>query len=553
MTFASDDLSAALSLRAWHARREADPLSYWRIGVPRLREAFALFAPSDGIDELALRACNKGTKTESAAAYVLACLQKRERLDGMALPQWRGPVEAAQFVLDYKQQILSVQPAYLRLLGGWPHHARYNGEVLSSIHVQPMGGDDDETKWSVLHFLSQENRRSGLGVRADLAAFDEPPAIEILREIRKAPHAGRRGIRLVAFTPTIRRRWADLKSEYGDTPRRTLRRINQDWAEVRWSLDDVADWILSPAEKAKLRRQYEHDPLAAAREHGDYIDTSGSCPFHVPTLLEMLGECREPDIVQTRIAEEQRDLEGKPNTMRVIPVEIYEEPQAGERYWMTIDPSSGVDDEKHDPFEIEIGKVGSGDLCARAGGHLSGQLVGKLGAGLCRRYNNAVADPEVNDRWGVNVVEGFHAADYGNFAREQRELQYGAWSNEIGFHNTQKTRPLIVGAIQAWIEAWRAGVKYGRCPSRFILNTLLDCIMDETDKIVAAPGLHDEALICWGQLLRKAVTRSSREVPDLYKPPKNEMQRLVSLVRGLDDDDEPERETRQRNGRGPRW
>ena len=110
---------------------QADPLAVWHFTVPRVREAVQLFIADDPIDELHLRACNKGTKTETAAAYVLACLQKRPELDGVPLPQWRGRVEAAQLVLDYKQQLLSVQPAYLRLLGKWPHHARYTGEILS--------------------------------------------------------------------------------------------------------------------------------------------------------------------------------------------------------------------------------------------------------------------------------------------------------------------------------------------------------------------------------------------------------------------------------------
>src|ERR1051326_2858923 len=96
-----------LQVRAALNRRAHDPLSWWRFAVPRLRDAFALFSSANPIDELHARACNKGTKTESCAAFVVACLQKRRCLDGVKLPEWRGPVHALALSLDYPQQKLS--------------------------------------------------------------------------------------------------------------------------------------------------------------------------------------------------------------------------------------------------------------------------------------------------------------------------------------------------------------------------------------------------------------------------------------------------------------
>lgn len=538
-----------IRLRSYTERREDDPLAFWRHASTQSREATKLVSQ---VDEVYARAANKAGKTEWAGALTLAMLQKRPDLDGVPLPQWRGPVSGLALSLDYNQQKLSVQQTLLRLLGKWPHHAKWKGDdILSSLRIKPMGGSDDEQEWSILTFMSQENKRAGVGARADVVWADEPPVEEIWREVRKAAHAGRHMVRLISATPIFRRQWAWLKADYGDCARESIRR-QQDVAEVRWSLED--NKILSGEEIAKLKRLFGKEPaIYDARVFGDYIDASGSCPFHVPTILKMLEECLEPEIVDKPIQEEMND-EGVPTTVRRVPVEVFMQPKPGRSYWMTIDASSGVDDAKHDPFEIEISEIGSGDLVSRCGGYLSGRLVGILGAGLARQYNGAVADPEVNDRWGVNVVEGFHAAQYGHFAREPRELRPGEWSQEIGFHNTAKSRPLIIGSIQSWIESWRVGVRYAACPSRFILNTLLDCILDETGKIVAAPGLHDEALICWGQLLRRAVTRSGRDIPDVYRAPKSEAARLVSLVRGDDDDDdEPHANGHGRSGRGPKW
>jgi hypothetical protein len=493
------------------SRRDADPLSFWHFSVPRIREAFRLFTSEQPITELHLRGPNRTGKSQVQAAWAIRCAQKAHDLDGVALPRWSGPVHVVQIVLDYKRQALSVQPAYLSLLGRWPHKARYLGPSLQSIHIKPVDGTDDETTWSIIHFLSAENRDAGVGIRADVICFDEPPPIELLRELRKAGHAGRRSIRVIGETPELRRLWQPMRDEYGDTPRDMLRRVQGTrWAECRWNLMEVDSRILSAEEKEAMLIEYGRDrkirdPLYDARVYGDYCDVSGSCPFDVDTLLKLRDRCREPGGVHWPIRLEGSEQMHEARSARL---EIWKRAQKGKNYWVTIDPSSGVDDEAHDPYELQVVEVGSGDLCLRSGGHLSGLLVGTLAASLCRQYNGAIADPEVNDRWGVNVVEGFHRAGYSNFAREQRELRPGVYASEIGFHNTAKSRPMIIGAVQGWVEAARAGAPHADCPSRFILDQLLDAIVDPTGKIVAGPGCHDDALIAWGESLRRTVRHS---------------------------------------------
>lgn len=527
-----------LRLKAMMAMRDRDPLAWFRFSVLRLREAFALLAAEKNpISELHVISANKLGKTYQVAAYVIACCQKRKTLDGVPLPQWRGPVEAAQLVLDYPQQLLSVQPAYLRALGKWPYRiSARSGEIIKTIRVMPQGGSMDERDWSVIHFLSQENRRSGTGVRGDIVAFDEPPRIEILRELRKAAHAGRRLIILAGWTPTIRSQWAPVMADLGEhigssTGRSRIHVIDRRRAAVRCSLDEVLPHVLTKAERDDLLYTYlgeamdidkPVDPLAKARIHGDAIDTSGLCPFHVDTLREMYNECRDPiDTVEWELTQQDSEKKHK------FPVEVWKHARVDTLYWMPIDPSSGIPDKQHDPFQLDVVEDVTGDLCVAAGGYLVGYLVGVLGAGIARQYNGCPIDPEVNDRWGVNVVEGVHASRYSNFARERRELRPGEFSDEIGFHNTQKTRPQIIGAVQAWVEAWRVGTRYAVCPSRKHIQTLLDCIVDANGKIVAAPGYHDERLITWGQGLRRACRRRGLEIPKVHAPVKTHDQRLL--------------------------
>ena len=169
-----------------------------------------------------------------------------------------------------------------------------NVRIDQSLRIKPTDGGDDETEWSVLTFMSEENRRSGIGARADVVRFSEPPIMKILRELRKAPHANRLGIRIIENTPIEIEQWWDLAQDYGTVledevkNRRTLRRIDRERAEVRWSLDEVEEWLMPRERKDKLRRLYEHDPFRDAREHGDYIDASGTCPFDVEELRRWL-------------------------------------------------------------------------------------------------------------------------------------------------------------------------------------------------------------------------------------------------------------------------
>ena len=268
-------------------------LDGWRWGVERFRPAFSLFTDPEPIDELHLRGPNSSGKTESIWAYIFACLRKQEFLDGVRLPQWEGPLHAVCLCRDYPQQKLSVQQTVLRISRGWPCKARYKGdEILSSLRVKPIDGDDGPEWWSQIVFLSEDNPESGTGARADISWFDEPPVMRILRELRKAPHANRPGIIVIGNTPTEIEKWWELAKDYGETERATLRRVDQERAEVRWSLSEVADWIHSPAAKDKLRRKYANDPLRDAREHGDYIDASGTCPFDNKALKAMLESAK---------------------------------------------------------------------------------------------------------------------------------------------------------------------------------------------------------------------------------------------------------------------
>lgn len=513
--------------------QEADPLRFWSFGVSRLREAFALFTADPPIRELHLRGPNKGNKTESTVAYVIECAKKRRELDGVRLPQWAGKIEAAHIVLDFKQQLLSVQPAYERLLGRWPKHPRKNGLCWESLSIMPIGGDpNDETDWSVVHFLTQKNDDTGIGARADIVVFDEPPRIHILRELRKAPHAGRAAVRIIAYTPTKPRQWRPLREDTGDTPRRSLVRLDRGRAVCRWSLNEVDDRILSPQTKREMWEDYAGDPLfgedGGARWHGDFTNVEGSCPFDVPTIYRMIDAwCRPPEM--RRISVSIEDPDGKPKYVETVAVEVWIPPNRARTFYQAIDPASGV--EGNNPLGLQLGDDSSGDLAVRWNGYTSPHSVGAVAAALSRHYQherilaegrieyeNAATDIEMMDSWGVNVLRGYEQNGGTNVCYEKRELRPDVWSKEVGYRVSHETRAIWIGCIQEWIAAFKAGTPYAICRSRAVFDCLLDMELDDQDRPVAGPGVaHGEDFVLLGQRLRR-LDRPQAQQPEVYVP-----------------------------------
>ena len=210
-----------------------------------------------------------------------------------------------------------------------------------------------------------------------------------------------------------------------------------------------------------------------------------------------------------------------------------------------------MDDGKHNPAGLHVSEVGTGDLCARWGGYLAPYSLGVMAGGISRQYNEAGIDVETNDHWGVNVVRGVHAARMGHrLTYEQQLLRPGQWAKEVGFKMNEKTKGELIGQIQEWLAASKAGVRYAKCPSRKVIETLLDAELDERGKIVAGPGIaHGEDMILWGQKLRRCVSRLNKETPDLYQAPKTKMQRLAEMIQGQE---EPSRRILPKPRRQPR-
>lgn len=458
-------------------------------------------------------------------------LQGRPSLDGEPLPRVEDP-SAAVLVLDYNQQKFSVQPAYLDAVGEWPHRATYKGDgILSTLRVKPIGGGDDPAGWPMATFISQENPRAGTGARVPIVHADEPPVEGIWREFRKSKRRGGRSIRLITATPLVRRQWLWLRDDYRGCGGRPFRgRIEIHMADVR-----RAAGIVDAARYQELLDEYHGDPLIAARLTAEYVDVENCSPWGdlLGVLDEMEAACREPHMESWAITREVDGDNGRDKVPHKVKVEVWEKAAQGERYYVPIDPSLGVDDKHHDPGGLHVRRVSDGSLVARYNGYCGAYGLGVLAAALARSYNDAVVDPETTGGWGGPVLTALSDCGYGNVAKQRKQVRPGEWETQLGFKTTDQTRPAMFSATQEWLRDWTRGIRECRCPSRGVIQSLRDLILDERNRPVAGPGLHDEDAILWGHGC-KLLLRRKPVAPPVVEPER----RVTTLAKLLERDRE---------------
>jgi len=217
----------------------------------------------------------------------------------------------------------------------------------------------------------------------------------------------------------------------------------------------------------------------------------------------------------------------------MVDVEVFEEPRTDATYYFPCDPASGVQDKSHNPLGMLGARRGPGDLVIRYNGRIAPYSLGRLGAGLGRQYNTAPVDIEMNDHWGVNVYRGLQDSHYPNIAHEKKRINAVEFSKEIGFKADAKGKKLAVGEIQNWTQAWAAEIRYAKCPSRRVIESIMDCVLDEDGKVVPGRDLyggHGEDVVLWGRILSRAVSQASRQAQRLYDPPKSRQDKLLEEI-----------------------
>lgn len=496
----------ALALRLHEDRQRADPLAFRLYSSDEQRECTkALLAG----DEVYFRTPNIGGKTEWGSAIATAVLQGRDSLDGrtineaesgvapfpLAVPKVELPAVGYFVTPGYKQAMEAGVSAMRKQLGDYPWKPVYatgsSAGLVSAFLVKPKckpGGGSDwhsdkpETWSRMTVFVDQGIPPEG--GRVDFAWADEPPTAAVWREIRMRRKANRPLYRWITATPLLRERWEWLRDDY-DKNKEGKREI------VMHHIS--RNQALSAEHVREQMRDAEGDPLKKARLFGEYVDTSGLCPFDYDGL-QLLKGWAEPG---RRWEHDER-------------VEVWRSVDPSESYYVLLDPSSGklpgVRWVGGAAQEIVRDKCGMWVVArrARAGvarlyAWLEPDELATVGMKAARYYNGAMLVPEMNGGWGEAMLPVWRNADYWNIYREHAiDRNDFRQTADVGWYSTADRRAAAIASLARQIRQCREGKPFLDIPSADALSSLMGIVQDERGRPTRRPGQNWEDMILLG-------------------------------------------------------
>ena len=504
-----DPVEASFILGSALDKMSADPLEYWTPAS----EIQARVVAEAGRGEILAGGGNKSGKTNLADLFV-ALAEGKEMLGGIPLPAVPQPSSWVVCSLDFTQQLLSVQPKYLKALGRWPHKARFEGDILRGLRVKYIGcKSDDPRDWSLITFVSAKNLQAGVGFRGNGYHCDEPPPMWLLSELRKMADAGSIVIGVVSCTFLKRSQWQPMRADYGD-PRLTEGKWNGRFLRLRMpaynpnDLDDVTmgNRFLTRADKEDLQAKYANMPDAErlARILGLEMDTSGANPLRaaLDELQRLHAKARNGEETPWAVEREVPTRHGKELVTETVMVESWEDdPRSAHRYRIWIDTSLGIADGMHDPGMIQVCDVTDGVQVARYEGFLGEYGLGILGGGLSKKWNDAEVYVGTTGGYGDSCLSGLRMAGCRSIYTRTIVGKDGIIDrHDIGFKETEGTRTDGFGALLEAFKASAAGSPWLTIRSPEDLAQLIDLQVDDKNRIIRVPGVHHgEAAVLLGR------------------------------------------------------
>ena len=484
----------ALLFTAYLEALDADPLRSYRPACPVVEE---LIAALHHQIEVWWQASNSAGKTTSICALDVALARGLKSLNGIPVPPIAVPNVGWILTQSYKQQVDSSQKALLQWLGKWPHKISYvSGEAkgyIETVHVATEkckhGMDERCSTCSRIVFHCAESN-SAIGGRIDWAHADEIPPMHVWREVRARFQAGRPFYRYLTATPLWRRDWAPLLEDFkaceGVAVEGRLR--------LRSSIYD--NRYLSPEQIKVVVESWLGDPLFDARVQGECVDTEGDCPFDQERLKQWRVRCTPPTLETFTIMAERTTEAGRIVEPRLARVECWGPVEESESYVLVADPSTGVRSRTHDPAGFQVWARRSRTLKARFDDYLEPYGLGYLAGLVAERYNVALVDVDMTGGYGGPTITALANLRYSNINRDYHEAKPGRVGGQLGFRISAENRSEITSAIQRALADETVIV-----PSEAVVSCLLGCTVDDRGKYLAAPGRHDEDMICMGRAL----------------------------------------------------
>lgn len=505
-----DEYDAAAMAYGLELERQS-PLSYFRFSSQAQADLARLLSGA----EVYWRSANSGGKTFGAAHIVVAILEGHTHLDGVRLPDAPCPATCWVLTKSYRGQVDGPQQAILDALGAYPHEIAYankNKNYIDTIWIstrrcQHATAEHCETCSRLVFHCEMSGTDSAAGGRIDLAWADEPPNEKVWREIRSRKKAGRRLFLMITATPLYRNEWEWLAKDFNAGAGRVV----DGRVELRSTLYD--NTALTDADRQELLNNWKNEVLFDARVSGEYIDTSGLCPFPSHFLNRWGARSVNPELVPVTVRSEVIEAEGGYKyEKRKVELDVWERPRKNESYWVICDPSTGIQDSSHDPAGMMVLSRKRKAVVAAYDGYLSAYGLGMLATKTARWFNRATIDVEMNGGYGRETVGVISRMKYPHISREEIARRNGKTTKRLGWMTNEMNRGEFVAAIQRALEEDSIYV-----PDAGTVSTLRGVIIDPNGKVLAQSGRHDEKMICLGRGLVKLATQPDYEIVERPK------------------------------------
>jgi hypothetical protein len=483
--------------------RAPDELKDFRFSSAAARRVAQAIA--DG-KEVYWSAGNGSGKSTLLAALALAIARGWPELDGVKLPRFSQPTLGLLIVPSLGQASGSSIAALRRMLGRHPHRegpVSGTRDLVGRIWVKPDGWlNDDYETWSAI-VLIPHGGEVPEGYRADFWAADEPPEERVIRAARFRFKPGRPFLGFIFATPLeeLGWRWLMRDDEFGkclNKERNGKLRIQSSVYECLRSTENPLGH-LSPSDIERAEKKALGDPQGAARLSGQHVFAGAGCPFPREGIELWASRCTDGELKRYVIQTEQDSPTGRRRVEVAVSVESWAPPDEREEYLVVVDPSGGI--EGQDPGALEVWARRRRALVALYDGYLQPWGLGSLAAAVAREYRNALVDVEAGG-WGSGVLSSLREAGYHRLSREIFVEKPGTIEQTLGWKTTASSRPKMIAALQRAIAKDDAAIW-----SRKVVQTLSECIMDASGKILAGPGGHDEHLILAARALHVMDTR----------------------------------------------
>jgi hypothetical protein len=204
----------------------------------------------------------------------------------------------------------------------------------------------------------------------------------------------------------------------------------------------------------------------------------------------------KPTLREYSILAERTTEAGRVSEPRLVRVQVWEPTDETDSYVLVADPSTGVRSRTHDPAGFQVWSRRKRKLVARYNDYLEPYGLGYLIGLVAKDYNNALVDVDMTGGYGGPTITALSNLRYHNINRDYHEYRPGSSTSQLGFRITHENRAEITDAIQRALVDDSVTV-----PSDEVLSCLKGCTVDERGKFLAAPGRHDEDMICMGRAL----------------------------------------------------